>query len=138
MPVTINGTTGITTPGLNSAGVTLSSGALTFSDTTTQSTAGAISSAASGYQRLPSGIIIQWGEYTATMSHTVQYTATFPIAFPNACRQVVAYVGPTVTTGVTPVTCPFVSSNTTTFTFQYGTVNGAAYATTVHYIAIGY
>lgn len=35
--------------------------------------------AASGYQKLPGGMIMQWGVYTATA------TISFPIAFPSAC-----------------------------------------------------
>lgn len=45
------------------------------------------SSSASGYQKLPSGLIIQWGTATIISGGTV--TATFPIAFPNAVYQVV-------------------------------------------------
>lgn len=37
---------------------------------------------ASGYQKLPGGLIIQWGVSSASSS-TGQATATFPIAFPN-------------------------------------------------------
>ncbi|PTE15914.1 gp53-like domain-containing protein [Pseudogemmobacter blasticus] len=37
----------------------------------------------SGYQRLPSGLIMQWGRVTVPASMGV--TWTFPIAFPNAC-----------------------------------------------------
>jgi hypothetical protein len=39
--------------------------------------------AANGWQRLPSGFIIQWGTFVNTA------TVTFPIAFPNACFQAV-------------------------------------------------
>ena len=39
--------------------------------------------AASGYQKLASGVIIQWGTASATG------TITFPVAFPTACRAVV-------------------------------------------------
>jgi hypothetical protein len=41
--------------------------------------------AASGYQKLPSGLIVQWGVGT-----TVDATGsvTFPIAFPTACRSI--------------------------------------------------
>ena len=38
-----------------------------------------------GYQKLPSGLIIQWGRFTPTMATTVgspQYVS-YPIAFPN-------------------------------------------------------
>lgn len=38
-----------------------------------------------GYQRLPSGLIVQWGNCTnSSVSGAV--TTTFPIAFPNACH----------------------------------------------------
>jgi len=36
-----------------------------------------------GYQKFAGGMIIQWGNNTAS-------TVTFPIAFPNACRSVMA------------------------------------------------
>lgn len=38
---------------------------------------------ANGYQKLPSGLIIQWGVVTGLSANT-DYTFTFPIAFPNA------------------------------------------------------
>lgn len=43
--------------------------------------------AANGYQKLPSGLIIQWGTTnTAVAANTsTSMTWTFPIAFPNAC-----------------------------------------------------
>lgn len=37
----------------------------------------------SGYQKLPGGLIIQWGTYFVGANTSV--SATFPIAFPNAC-----------------------------------------------------
>ena len=46
------------------------------------------SKAASGYQKLPGGVILQWGTGIYGSSSPV----TFPIAFPGACLQVV--VGP--------------------------------------------
>jgi hypothetical protein len=39
---------------------------------------------ANGYQRLPSGLIIQWGSGTTPGSGTT--AVSFPIAFPTACR----------------------------------------------------
>ena len=46
------------------------------------------SMAASGYQKLPGGLILQWGSSTGTSGGSV--AVTFPIAFPNACYRVVA------------------------------------------------
>ena len=52
--------------------------------------AGAISRASSlassGYQKLPSGLIIQWGTFTTSSSGFTNWT--FPVAFPNGVYQV--------------------------------------------------
>jgi hypothetical protein len=64
MTTIISGTTGITFP---DGGVF---------------TNGVGSAASSGYQKLPNGIIIQWGQLSVTTSGT--FTCTFPIAFPTA------------------------------------------------------
>jgi hypothetical protein len=45
--------------------------------------------AVNGYQKLPSGLIIQWGNDN---SSTTSSTVTFPIAFPNAVYQVYASI----------------------------------------------
>ncbi len=45
----------------------------------------------SGYQKLPSGLIIQWGLNGGTTSGYVTYS--FPIAFPNNAFSIVAQVG---------------------------------------------
>lgn len=44
--------------------------------------------AGNGYQRLPSGLIIQWGSATTDAGGTVD--VTFPISFPGSLRQVLA------------------------------------------------
>lgn len=49
--------------------------------------------ATNGWQRLPSGLIVQWGEYTTTLSvlpstATTPTSLTFPLAFPTACANV--------------------------------------------------
>ncbi|WP_095189075.1 phage tail protein [Pseudomonas sp. Irchel 3E19] len=41
-----------------------------------------MASLASGYQKLPSGLILQWGSTGIT---TTSVAATFPVAFPNRC-----------------------------------------------------
>ena len=38
-----------------------------------------------GYQKLPSGLIIQWGTYSGATGGTI----TFPLAFPSFCASVV-------------------------------------------------
>lgn len=53
----------------------------------TQSFSHAIAS--NGYQKLPSGLIIQWG-LNAAGTTSAGAAVTFPLAFPNACFQVIA------------------------------------------------
>lgn len=51
--------------------------------------------ATNGYQKLPGGLIVQWGQVS---SATNSGTATFPIAFPTACLSIVASHNATLTT----------------------------------------
>ena len=83
-----------------------------------------------GYQKLPNGLIIQWG--VGKSQHDNGYTNTFPITFPNACFSVTAnHVG---TSGNTNVTCnSATTSNFISYT-EYGTTTNI----TIYYIAIGY
>jgi hypothetical protein len=87
---------------------TLTSTGINFSDGTSQSSAGTFS-LGGGYQKLPSGLLMQWG-YSASWA-----SVTFPIAFPSVCASVVSTYVPTggnhehgvtsvSTTGFTPVT----------------------------------
>ena len=46
-----------------------------------------LNKATNGYQKLPSGLIIQWAYYSAGDN---AHTYTFPIAFPTACLNVTA------------------------------------------------
>jgi hypothetical protein len=50
---------------------------------------------ANGYQRLPGGLILQWGSVFITANSTA--TVTYPISFPNAAFIVIADGGETVT-----------------------------------------
>lgn len=47
-------------------------------------TLGIKSLATNGYTQLPNGVILQWGQFTAS-GNTTPATVTFPIAFPSAC-----------------------------------------------------
>ncbi len=100
--------------------------------------------AASGYQRLPSGLIIQWGTGQNTSAGIAQ-TVTFPTAFPTACLEVVACEGeasngtwgqgnPTVH-GVSTITATNFSENR--LIWQGSSWSGAT-SITYRYIAIGY
>ena len=43
------------------------------------------SKAANGYQKLPSGLIVQWGTFTGNNTANTSDNVVFPIAFPTAC-----------------------------------------------------
>ncbi|MDE2104743.1 MAG: hypothetical protein KGL39_46330 [Patescibacteria group bacterium] len=45
---------------------------------------GGASLAASGYQKLPSGLIVQWGA-TGSIAAVTTYTQPLPVTFPNTC-----------------------------------------------------
>ena len=54
--------------------------------------------ASAGYQKLPSGLIAQWGPTGAVSSASAAVTVTFPIAFPTACMAIA--FGPNTAHGV--------------------------------------
>lgn len=56
------------------------------------------STGVSGYQKLPSGVILQWGIWTASATPGVASAVTFPIAFPNAARIIIPAAGNPSTT----------------------------------------
>lgn len=91
----------------------------------------------SGYQKLPSGLIIQWGNATGT---TGNLAAGYPIAFPTAVCQVVATLSDKTAgtiNGITLVITGASLASKTTVTIIPGGTDGLG-TTTAHYIAIGY
>lgn len=80
---------------------------------------------ANGYQKLPGGLIIQWGSSTSGATGTV----TFPLAFPNSCASV---TGTCVNTVGSVETLETVTITNTNFSFAIG--NGTSF----RWIAIGY
>lgn len=85
--------------------------------------------AASGYQKLPSGLILQWGSFTSSGAGTS--SVSFPIAFPTACRQVF----PVLTYGGagTPPTVTLASGSYSTTGFNVGSTSSLS----ANYLAIG-
>lgn len=81
------------------------------------------STAANGYQKLPSGVIIQWGSQSTATGGTA---VTWPIAFPTACLTVVGTS--TSSAGIVQIT-PISTTGAT----MYSNV-----ANIVRWIAIGY
>lgn len=85
--------------------------------------------AGNGFQKLPGGLIIQWGNASIVTSPT---SYTFPMAFPNACF--VLCVGTGENTGTeAEVMNPVTGSRT-----RFGFSAVASAVSTYGYIAIGY
>jgi hypothetical protein len=80
--LTFNGTSLTATLSSSSTATTQSSGTNNTSIATTAFAYGTLSTANPGYQKLPSGLIIQWGNNSIADGGTP--TITFPITFPTA------------------------------------------------------
>ncbi|HEF4743292.1 TPA: hypothetical protein SAO08_003144 [Burkholderia multivorans] len=95
----------------------------------------ASSLASSGYQKLPSGLLIQWG-ITAGIPAASTGTTTFPIAFPTALRSVVATYSNSSNTTTPSGGSPFQigASSATSFNLY----NGGSASSSYMWIAIGY
>lgn len=96
---------------------------------------GRVSLGTNGYQKLPSGLIIQWGSGLLTSGGTV----SFPTAFPNACVSV--QVTPDSNNAVSMELCSVRLLTQTTFTFDGAVLIGGGAVTTnltAYWFAIGY
>jgi len=93
-----------------------------------------------GYQKLPSGLIMQWGVYSGVLVHGTSYTVTFPISFPTACLTVLpsvfqnSLISTTTSLGFFKV----MTKQKTDFTGQWGWTAGGSAQTDFNYLAIGY
>lgn len=99
-------------------------GAITLSSLT----AFANSLSTSGYQKLPGGLIIQWGSNSAGGNGAA--SVSFPIAFPTACVNVQVTGGYSGTSG-NSTGAYSVSTSGFTYTYHYS-------GTTDYWLAIGY
>lgn len=107
-------------------------GAVSSTDVDAKFTGTNVSLAANGYQRLPSGLIIQWG-LSASMSGNGSTTVTLPIAFPSVCVSAVAsLVGGT---NIADKDALIGSVSTTQIVIRN---NGSNSSNTAYWIAIGY
>jgi hypothetical protein len=86
---------------------------------------------ANGYQKFPSGFIIQWGSFTLPSAGAT--SVTFPLTFPNNCFSVVPTQGQSTSYGY-----PFsvASKSTTGFTAD-GSAVGGILAGTGYWVAFG-
>lgn len=93
--------------------------------------------AASGYQKLPSGLIIQWGGVTTSASADVAWT--FPIAFPTGVFKLAGGSMPGAVSASNPRYVSFGSSGASASQAMVSQYNGSARVADVAYlIAIGY
>lgn len=89
--------------------------------------------AASGYQKLPGGMIIQWGT-TPSIAAGSYVNVTLPIAFPNACLAVVSQAQGTNNTTNTSIPAIQVLSSSQVRIWQWGSSGNFA----AFYVAIGW
>lgn len=94
-----------------------------------------VSLAGSGYQKLPSGLIVQWGAVSTSASADV--TLTFPIAFPTSALCAVAVPVSGTGTTVAMMACTAALNATGVNVANYLT-NGARVSDIARVIAIGY
>ena len=87
--------------------------------------------AESGYQRLPSALIVQWG--TVSVGADTTASVTWPIAFPTGALQAVVSQGTAISV-VTDADCAIYSLTSSGATVT----NGLNASATLRYIAIGY
>lgn len=101
-----------------------------------------VSTAANGFQQLPSGIIFQWGITTAISQNSGAQSFSFPMAFPNACLNAQATtVNSTAETSVNGDTIAQVVSVTSeAITLLQQGMTGAdnSIARPIYWFAIGY
>ena len=138
---TIGGTTGVTyavgtvftaaVTGTGSGNGNATTNVFSMTSINTNFTGSNQSLTADGYQKLPGGLIMQWGSVSPTINTTT--TVTFPIAFPTACANVQLTIANATTSDVytmrlnaAPGTTDFVIRNS----------QGTAFLT--YWFAVGY
>ena len=95
-----------------------------------------------GYQVLPGGLIMQWGEYTdADIAHGEDFDVTFPIPFPNALLQLNGQPNDNavdVTNNNMAAYQRFITSDTSGFTAEVGSDGGGSMNMTFQWNALGH
>ena len=89
-----------------------------------------------GYQKLPSGLVIQWGTATSSGTSSNNLTVTYPTSFATATLQNYGVIAGSPASGTFTVTCGGTTASTASFTtFQNGTI---ATGISVNWFALGY
>lgn len=91
--------------------------------------------AGSGYQKLPSGLIIQWGAATSGAGGSV--AITYPIAFPSGVLFAASFILSGALSAATSQCGGGTTTGNTLYAQTAGTVNGIA-GVTLRYLSIGY
>lgn len=97
--------------------------------------------ATGGYQKLPGGLILQWGQTTFVSGPGSYNTVTFPITFPTACLNLGMTVG---NIGMNPqgsmgnTTLYPEAINASSFKYWVDFQSGGTYTITTFYFAVGY
>ena len=98
--------------------------------------------AANGYQKLPTGLIVQWGKVNevSVASDSLAGTVTFPIAFPTACLSVSLGMttGNNNPDGWVLVDNTTTVPNTTSFRYRSGSTATTPSSLGLYWMAIGY
>jgi hypothetical protein len=123
--------------------VTVTGSSITFPTSSNgQSGSGTQSSAASGWKKLPSGLLIQWGTFGAlayNANATMNYTTSFPVAFGTTPSRIYAAYSDT-TSGAWGRNIMLRDFSTTGFRLVAGSMNNGTngLTSTVRWFAIGY
>lgn len=88
--------------------------------------------ASSGYQKLPSGLIIQWGVFSTPAGTG---TITFPVAFPSSMASITFSVD---NSGGANYLLAYKGANTASQCTVYGAINNTPSNITGRWVAIGY
>jgi len=96
--------------------------------------------AASGYQRFPGGLIVQWGIVgdgsLATADAVI--TGTFPLAFPTACCSIVASIDNSAAASSSNWGCYARATSSAGFTVVMDMASSTSFNKRVNWMAIGY
>jgi hypothetical protein len=122
MTTTVNGDTGVSA---------VQDGSIVAADF--QASLFAASLVGNGYQKLPSGVIIQWGAATTPAGGAL--LVNFPIPFPNSVFQAVAQIAGGVVNNT--ISQSAIDNNSVTIVTLAATT-GTGVAATFRWIAIGY
>lgn len=93
----------------------------------------------SGYQKLPSGLIMQWGESGGYSGGEVEVAVTFPLEFPNSALQVTGTIDHSAVVGGSVALYTKTGTLTTTgLTFISDASHSSLTGAKIRWFAIGY